>query len=160
MNGDIAASHDLAHAALVVTFQIAQQRYALPVEVVCEIIRIPALAALAGAPPTLCGLLNLRGQFLPALDGRALVGEPIECDLNSQIVIAGSKRPQLGLLVDQVSDVRSVPAGRLVPISRADVAPFLAGVFEQDGESVLVFDLAALLTLMPKQARPKSKKRG
>jgi purine-binding chemotaxis protein CheW len=160
MNGDIAAPHDLARAALVVTFQIAQQRYALPVEVVCEIIRIPALVALAGAPPTLCGLLNLRGQFLPVLDGRALVGEPVECDLNSQIVIAGSKWPQLGLLVDQVSDVRSVPAGRLVPISRADVAPFLAGVFEQDGESVLVFDLAALLTLMPKQAKPKSKKRG
>jgi purine-binding chemotaxis protein CheW len=142
-------------AILVVTFQIAQQQYALPLDIVREIVRLPALVALAGAPPTLCGLLNLRGRHLPILDGRALVAEPGEYDLNSQIVIAGHGRPELGLLVDQVRDVCSIAAEQIVPISRGDIAPFLISVFELAQESVLLFDLAALLAFTPSKARRK-----
>jgi purine-binding chemotaxis protein CheW len=141
--------------ALVVTFQIAHQRYALPLDVALEVIRLPALVGLAGAPPRLCGLLNLRGRYLPVLDGRVLVGEPAECDLNSQIVIAGRGTPELGLLVDQVCDVCTVAAGQIAPISRTDVAPFLTSVFDLAEESVLMFDLVALQTLTPKKVQPK-----
>jgi purine-binding chemotaxis protein CheW len=142
-----------------VTFKIAYQQFALPLAVALEIIRLPALVALAGAPPTLCGLLNLRGRYLPILDARALMGAPVEYDLNSQIVIAGRGTPELGLLVDQVRDVCTVPADRVAPINRTDVAPFLTSVFDLAEESVLVFDLAALLTFTPRKAQSKAKKR-
>jgi purine-binding chemotaxis protein CheW len=145
--------------ALFVTFKIAHQQYALPLTVALEIIRLPALVALAGAPPTLCGLLNLRGRYLPVLDARALLGAPVEYDLSSQIVIAGRGTPELGLLVDQVRDVCAVAADRVVPIDRADVAPFLTSVFDLAEESVLVFDLAALLTFTAEKVQPKAKKR-
>ena len=84
---------------MIVTFQIAYQQYGLALDVALEIVRLPALIALVGAPPELCGLLNLRGQYLPVLDGRALIGEPSLYDLNSQIIIAGRDKPELGLLV-------------------------------------------------------------
>jgi purine-binding chemotaxis protein CheW len=157
----VGASPALAEdlGAPMVTFQIAYQQYALPLAVALEVIRLPALVALAGAPPTLCGLLNLRGRYVPVLDGRVLVGEPAEHDLNSQIVIAGRGTPELGLLVDQVRDVRMVAAGQITPISRTDVAPFLASVFDLAEQSVLVFDLAALLTLTPDKIQRKAKKR-
>src|SRR5262245_43071445 len=113
--------------ATVVTFQIARQQYALPLAVALSIVRLPALVPLAGAPPTLCGLLNLHGQYLPVLDGRTLVGEPAQYDLNSQIVIAGRGKPELGLLVDQVREVCTLAAGQLTPLRRADAAPFLTG---------------------------------
>ena len=134
---------------LIVTFKIGHQQYGLPLAMVLEIVRLPALVTLAGAPPTLCGLLNLRGQYLPVLDGRALVGEPALYDLNSQIVIAGRDKPELGLLVDQVRGVRAIAASRITPISRHDVAAFLTNVFDLEDGSVLLFDLAALLALAP-----------
>jgi purine-binding chemotaxis protein CheW len=143
-------------SALLVTFQIAYQQYALPLAVALEIVRLPALVALAGAPPTLCGLLNLRGTYLPVLDGRTLVGEPAEYNLNNQIVIAGRGTPELGLLVDHVRDVCTVAAGQLKPIARSDIAPFLNGVFDLAGESVLTFDLAALLALAPANVDPQA----
>jgi purine-binding chemotaxis protein CheW len=146
-------------SALFVTFKITHQHYALPLAVALEIIRLPALVPLAGAPPTLCGLLNLRGRYLPILDARALIGAPVEYDLNSQIVIAGRGIPEVGLLVDQVNDVCMVTADRVAPIDRTDVAPFLTSVFDLAEESVLVFDLAALLAFTPDKARPKAKKR-
>jgi purine-binding chemotaxis protein CheW len=152
-------TRDPDRAILAVTFQIARQQYALPLDVVREIVRLPALVPLAGAPPTLCGLLNLRGRYLPIMDGGALVGEPIEYDLNSQIVIAGRGLAELGLLTDKVRGVCSVAAEQVVPISRGDAAPFLASVFDLAEESVLVFDLAALLALTHGKARPKAKKR-
>lgn len=142
-----------------VTFRIAHQYYALPLAVTLEIVRMPALVALAGAPPTLCGLLNLRGRYLPVLDARTLMGAPATYDLNSQIVIAGRGMPELGLLVDDVRDVCTVAAGRVAPINRADVAPFLSSVFDLAEESVLVFDLAALTTYTPAHVQPKAKKR-
>lgn len=141
---------------LMVTFQIAHQQYGLPLHVVIEIVRLPALVSLAGAPPTLCGLLNLRGQYLPVLDGRALVGEPPRYDLTSQIVIAGRDRPELGLLVDQVRDVYTVAADQIMPIARTDVASFLTSVCDRADESVLLIDLPALLALTPRRAKRKA----
>ncbi len=90
---------------------------------VIEVVHLPALVALAGAPPTICGLLNLHGRHLPVLDGRALLGATIDHDLHNQIMIVGRDQPGLGLLVDQVCDVYSVPAGQMVPIKRGDAAP-------------------------------------
>lgn len=142
-----------------VTFKIAHQYYALPLAVTLEIVRLPALVELAGAPPTLCGLLNLRGRYLPVLDARSLMDAPATFDLSSQIVIAGREVPELGLLVDDVRDVCTVAAGRIAPINRTDVAPFLKSVFDLAEESILVFDLAALVAFTPDHVQPKPKKR-
>jgi chemotaxis signal transduction protein len=151
------ASLALAPDALIVTFQLGHQHYGLPLAVVHEIVRLPALTQLAGAPPALCGLLNLRGQHLPVLDGRVLVGEPALYDLANQIVIAGRGQPEFGLLVDQVHDVYTVAAEPIVPISRPDVAPFLTHVFTMADGSVLLFDLPALLGLTQARAKRKPK---
>src|SRR5215208_237074 len=105
-----ASSPTTQQDALIETFQLEHQRYGLALEVVREIVRLPALIMLAGAPPALCGLLNLRGQHLPVLDGRVLVGECSQYDLSSQIVIAGRAQPELGILVDQVNEVCAVAA--------------------------------------------------
>ena len=80
--------------ALFVTFKIAYQYCALRLAETLEVVRLPALVELAGAPPILCGLLNLRGRYIPVLDARALMGAPATYDLNSQIVIAGRGKPE------------------------------------------------------------------
>jgi purine-binding chemotaxis protein CheW len=143
---------------IVVRFQLGHQHYGLPITMVHEIVRLPALTMLAGAPPALCGLLNLRGQHLPVLDGRVLVGEPASFDLNNQIVIAGRGAPELGLLVDQVHDVPAIAADLIMPINRPDVAAFLTSVYNLAEESVLLFDLPALLALTHQRAKRKAKR--
>jgi purine-binding chemotaxis protein CheW len=144
------------HHALIVTFQLGHQQYGLSLAAVREIVRLPALTALAGASPLLCGLLNLRGRHLPVLDGRALVGEPVLHALSNQIVIAGQGQPELGILVDHVHDVCTVAIDRIVPIDRPDIAPFLTSVFGLAEESVLLFDLAALLVVAHKRRKRKT----
>lgn len=142
---------------LIVTFQIAHQQYGLPLEAVIEIVRLPALVSLAGAPPTLCGLLNLRGQYLPVLNGRALIEEPSRYDLSCQVVIAGRGKPELGLLVDRVSEVCTIAASQIRPLDRRDAAAFLSGVFDLADQSTLLIDLSELLTLTPRPDKSKPK---
>jgi purine-binding chemotaxis protein CheW len=139
---------------LTVTFRIGDQHYGLPVSEVIEIVRLPALLTLAGAPRPIIGLLNLRGHYVPVLDGAILMDEPPRYDASNQIVIAGHSAgqrerggeivPFLGLRVDQVVDVQAFPSTRVTALDRSIVAPFLRGVINTGEDSVFLFNLASL----------------
>jgi purine-binding chemotaxis protein CheW len=131
----------------IVSFQLGPQQYGLPIEAVREIVRLPALIALTGAPPALCGLLNLRGFYLPVLDGRVLVGETPHYTLNSQIMLVGHSRPKLGLLVDQVERVTTLPRASRTPIQRGVAAPLLDSVIDDPQGAIILLDLAVLVAL-------------
>lgn len=131
-------------AEQVVTFLIGPQRYALPLGQVVEVVKIPALLQLAGAPPALRGLLNLHGQHLPVLDGRVLLGLAPSHDLAIEVIIAGHGAPLVGLVVDVTS---AVEAGRrVVGLSAAqlEAAPFLEAVIELADGAGLLLNLDAL----------------
>jgi purine-binding chemotaxis protein CheW len=139
-----------------VTFEIGAQEYGLSVADVFEIVPIPSMLTLAGGPPYLVGLLNRRGQYLPVLDCRILIGEPVRYDLDRYIIIAGRAAadaqrvvPLLGLLVDQVCDVRVFETESFMPLSSTMVAPFLRGVARWADHSVLLFGMEQLLALTP-----------
>lgn len=138
-----------------VVFDIGGQRYALPVGEVREVVRLPALLSLAGAPAAVCGLLNLRGTFIPVLDGRRLVGAPLEHSLSSQVIVAGAAGagradiPELGLLVDQVVAVQEYRPDQRVVLDRRGVDAFLHSVLRGEGAPALLMDLAELCRLAP-----------
>jgi purine-binding chemotaxis protein CheW len=145
---------ELGAPLLVVVFRIGGQRYALPVENVGEVVRIPALLAVAGAPPNVCGVLNLRGRHIPVLDARALVGEAPDYTLASQIVIVderardGGGAPRLGLLVDKVRGVQTFDAAQVEALGVELAAPFLRSILSDGAESILLMDAAGLAGLL------------
>jgi chemotaxis signal transduction protein len=134
---------------LIITCTIGTQQYGFPIDAVREVVRLPALLTLAGAPPVICGLLNLRARYLPVLSGRILVAEPPTYDINNQIIIAGYKEPEFGLLVDQVHDVTILSREQWTPINQHTAAAFFKGVFTAAHTSVILFDVAALKTMVP-----------
>jgi chemotaxis signal transduction protein len=141
---------------LVVTFDLGSQRYGLPVAAVREVVRLPDLIVMAGASEALCGLLNLRGQYLPVLDGRALVGAPVGYDLTNQIIIVGNiggegqhDGPALGLLVDRVLVVGAYSHTRHIAIVKGTAAPLLGSVIDDEQGAVILLDWAELLALLP-----------
>lgn len=134
-------------ALVIVSFWLGPQQYGLPVASVREVVRLPALIALTDPAPGLCGLLNLRGYYLPVLDGRVLVGEAPHYDLSTQIIIVGHARPKLGLLVDQVNGVATFARAALAPIQRGLATSLLKGVISGDEGPLIVLDLAVLVGL-------------
>lgn len=146
----------IAPTVLAITFALGPQQYALPLDDVREIVKIPGLLALAGAPPVVCGLLNLHGQHVPILDGRMLVGAPALFDLNLDVIIIGTPQPQLGLVVDRTCDVVVAATEPLGELARTTSAPFLRCLWHSGQDSGLLLDLTALLAAaaIPLPAEP------
>jgi len=141
----------MPHTILVVSFDVGAQEYALPIHAIVQVVRLPALTQLAGAPPAVIGLLNMRGNYLPVFDARRLLAVAAEVDLNKQVIIVGQTvengdlRPRLGLLVDRVHDVHTLANERIVALDQRNVTPFLRGIINLHQRSLLLFDEAALI---------------
>jgi chemotaxis signal transduction protein len=146
-----------AAATTAVTFVIGTQQYGLPVAHVFDVVPIPAMLILAGAPTYLIGVLNRRGRYLPVLDGRILLGEQAPYDLDRYVIIAGRASanneehvtPLIGILVDQVCDVSIFEIESLTPLRAGVAAPFLDSIARWADHSVLLFKLEKLLALVP-----------
>lgn len=98
-----------------VSFELAGEKFAVPMGPVQEIIRLPEVARLPLAPRALLGLSNLRGRVLPLLSLRRLVGLPdlAQNDASRALVIHCGQA--LGFLVDRVLSVVHVESGELQP---------------------------------------------
>lgn len=124
----------LESPATYVTFHVDGARFALPVGHVREIVRPPHTVHVPLTPPTLGGLANLRGQVLPILDTRQLMGCPSATHTRSTRVVVAWSGTQVGLLVDQVDRVCAIRPDQV------EAATDVQGVFQRDHLSGVVRD--------------------
>lgn len=87
-------------------FVTSDVRYCLALEGIERIIPLVALQRLPASPDYLCGLLNLHGQPIPAIDVNLLLNlnNPQTYDLESSIIICHTE-PKFGLVVPHVLGV-------------------------------------------------------
>ncbi|MGB4593992.1 MAG: chemotaxis protein CheW [Coriobacteriia bacterium] len=98
----------------VVTFMLADQRYAIPIESVQEIQQIVEFTPVPDVSPALVGMLDVRGLVVPAIDLRLLFGlEPKDYHLDTPMILLRSQGHLAALLVDEVEDVYEVPEGSM-----------------------------------------------
>ncbi|MCL6620310.1 MAG: chemotaxis protein CheW [Thermomonas hydrothermalis] len=92
-------------------------RYAVELLRVQEVVRPSPLIAVRGAPASLLGVMNLRGQVVPVHDlGRWLRRPPIQAaDERVRIVVLEYRDELLGLLVSAVTDVVTLEAEHIEP---------------------------------------------
>ncbi len=131
----------------VVAFHLAGQRYALPIERVQEIQHIVAFSEVPSGGAAVIGMVDLRGNVIPAVDLRVLVGLPaIEYGLETPMIICHASGDMVALLVDEVEDVIELPAGCLQesPAMHA-LSSKMLGVARLESGLVYVLDLDLLL---------------
>lgn len=116
------------------SFRLAGNRHALPVERVREIRGFEGVTPVPGVPDYMLGVMNLRGQLLPVVDLRCRLGLDVpEMDRHSAVVLTECGERVVGAVVDRVDDVIEVEAGSLQPIPELS-----SGVQEQSLEGMLV----------------------
>lgn len=131
----------------IVVFVLDGQRYALPIEIVQEIQQIVAISALPEASPAVVGVVNLRGDVVPVVDLRLLVGLPgAEYGLQTPMVFAHTAKGLVALLVDEVEDVVEITAGSTQAPSRMyALSDLLSCVVRLADGIVFVFDIDRLV---------------
>lgn len=98
------------------TFRVADQEYALPINSVREIRGWARPTPLPGAPHSIKGVINLRGVVLPVMGLADRLGTPAPAHNDRDVIIVVSHDDTLmGLLVDAVSDIVVVGDSGLQP---------------------------------------------
>ncbi|HEX5280335.1 MAG TPA: chemotaxis protein CheW [Micropepsaceae bacterium] len=95
-----------------VIFRLGEDEYALPIEAVDEVGRVPSeITRLPRTPGFLEGVANLRGDVLPVLDQRKRFDMPAgQNEAARRLLVVRSEKHRAGLIVDGVSEVLRVGA--------------------------------------------------
>jgi len=97
-----------------VTFNLGDETYGVSVLSVQEIIGMADITHVLSALPYLKGVINMRGAVIPVIDMRLRFNmEQRVYDNNTVTIIVESRNRQIGMIVDSVSDVLSIPVAGL-----------------------------------------------
>jgi purine-binding chemotaxis protein CheW len=134
-------------------FDVAGQRFGLPVEHVVQIIEMVAITPLPKAPEIVAGVINFRGRVIPVVDVRKRLNlSALTYSLRTPIVISRIRDHVTGLIVDSVSGVVQVapaqleePTAIFSPETRPPL-PLLSGVARLSDGLILILDLGTFLS--------------
>jgi purine-binding chemotaxis protein CheW len=126
-------------------------RFGVDVHKVQEVVPYQEMTHVPLAPPTVRGLLNLRGQIVTGIDLRRRLGlaDRTGDSLPMNVVIRGEDSP-VSFLVDDIGEVIEVPAdaGERPPETlRGTVRDLIQEVYPLQDELLLVLDTAKTLDL-------------
>jgi purine-binding chemotaxis protein CheW len=119
---DLAQTSDGSDESQLVSFEVAGQEYALPIEQVQEIVQIPEqITEVPNTPPHVMGVMTLRNRLLPLVSLRDMFGLPHQevTDANKIVVVSlGSKTDEIsvGVVMDSVKEVLRVGRSLIDPM--------------------------------------------
>ena len=114
-------------------------------EYVVEIITNHTITPLPLVPSYIRGIINLRGQILPIVDIRLLLGRNSTDE--SCIIILNIEGTTVGILVDTVQRMVDIPRASILPAPGQDGQTMVSGMYSLgDGQTVLVFDCPQVLS--------------
>jgi purine-binding chemotaxis protein CheW len=135
------------------TCYVQNIQYAISTNNVLEIFPLPELQIIPETPSDILGVLNLRGKLIPVMHLRRRISKSTApCNLTDSVVVVECGDLQMGLIVDRVSEVYSLPTaeidqdlafGRQQHVNTA----FLTGIIQYEDENLLILNPDALVSL-------------
>ncbi len=97
-------------------FYLGQEVYGLPLRQLREVERVTKIRSVPGAPASVAGLVNLRGEIICALNPKAILScsETTPAETSFLVVLRGSEEP-LGLVVDSIADIYEFSPDQIEP---------------------------------------------
>jgi purine-binding chemotaxis protein CheW len=133
-------------------FRLDNDEFALPIEAVDEVARVPdQITRLPKTPKFLEGVINLRGEVLPVIDQRRRFDmPPSTTTAGKRLIVVRTERHRAGLIVDGVSEVLRCAPDKIKP--SPDLTGDARGVvqsvinLESSNRILLLLDPSELLT--------------
>jgi purine-binding chemotaxis protein CheW len=98
------------------TFDVEKETYAVNIGCVTEIVGMQRISGIPDVPDYIKGAMNLRGKVIPVMDQRLRFRLPArEYDDRTTIIVLDLEGVPTGLVVDQVTDVLTIPKEKIDP---------------------------------------------
>ncbi len=134
-------------------FSLENETYAVPIERVREIVKVPPLTEVPRARAELLGVMNLRGEVIPVYDVKpklhlsqqaALVRGPQDVQRGARVVLLRDDVGDAGILVDGVSQVVKLPSTGL-EATPTESSAAVAGLGRRGEQLFIVLDVGEVL---------------
>ncbi len=131
-----------------VTFTLDAESYGIDVMRVQEVLSVPEITAVPGAPPWIIGVINLRGNVVPVIDTRMRLGMSSKPPgVSDRVIVIEADEQIVGILVDSVAEVAHIRAGQInsTPnIGRRECVRYIHGVVSWNGALLILLDSVRL----------------
>ncbi len=130
------------------TFSLGKESYGIEIRYVTEIIGIQPVTEVPELPEYIRGIINLRGKIIPVMDVRLRFKKTFrEYDDRTCVVVVDIADISIGLIVDSVSEVLSIPEEEIVPQPEMSKAgnKYIKGIGKVGNEVKLLLDCNMLL---------------
>lgn len=139
-----------------VLFSVGPMLCGLQISKVREINKHMEITRVFHAPPTVRGIMNLRGQIITVVDLSVVFGfEPPEMSDQLRLLVVNSPTGEsIGFLVDEVDDIVPAESDDLVPppSNTSGVAgEFFSGVFKMENDLVALLDIESIIQSQQEQ---------
>jgi len=130
-------------------FSLGEERYAIDIHVIKEIIRPLKITSLPGAPGFIEGVVNLRGDVIPVINMRKRFELPPLEESECRMIIVRVEGQWVGIEVDTVSEVIRIPRKDIKSppkVMGGDGARYVEGVCKHGNELVILLNLDQILS--------------
>jgi purine-binding chemotaxis protein CheW len=131
------------------TFRLANEDYGIEIFYVTEIIGIQKITEVPDMPDFVRGVINLRGKVIPVIDVRTRFKlEPKAYGDRTCIVVVDINQSVIGLIVDEVSEVISIPANNIDPApktGKGTKSRFIQGIGKVGEQVKIILHVGQLL---------------
>jgi purine-binding chemotaxis protein CheW len=98
------------------TFSLGNEFYGIEIKYVTEIIGVQPITEIPELPEYIRGIINLRGKIIPVMDVRLRFKKLFrEYNDRTCVIVVDIKDISIGLIIDSVSEVLSIPDEEIVP---------------------------------------------
>ena len=134
----------------VLSFRLGSEEYGIDILKVQEIRGYESVTAIADTPDYIKGVINLRGVIVPIFDMRIRfkLGTPAY-DASTVVIIINVADKTMGMVVDSVSDVITLPAEQVKPAPAMGTAlntHYITGLGTLDERMLILVDIDKLMS--------------
>jgi purine-binding chemotaxis protein CheW len=136
-------------------FTLGGETFAMDIRAIREVIQFGSLTQVPLMPPFIRGVINLRGSVVPVIDLFVRFDRPPTAVSHRTCIVIlelaqGEQSAELGVMVDNVSEVLSIGASEIEPAPAfgSDLrSEFIAGVARVKDRFVILLDVNHVLSI-------------
>ena len=133
-------------------FSIGEDTYAIPVDLLTEIIIPQKIFPVPTTPSHVLGIINLRGNIVPIVDIRQTLSLLQQAGAAGQIAVVKHGAITIGIVVDSVSEVVSVPVNSMLTIpadyggkAGGNRSRFFKGIIQREAGLAALLDIERII---------------
>jgi len=152
------AASPASYPSRVCLITLAGGLFALDLRSVREVFPVESVTPVPGMPSVLSGVTNLRGVVVPLVDVRALLGLSTDGAPQKIGVVIHHGVNQVGVLVDQVPEIRTVQQDQFIPAPQtgeSDMQSFVSTILRIEDRMGGLLEVPTLLAHMDAGGAPR-----